>query len=91
MSEFSLALNDDQIQIQKWIHDFAEDVIRPAAHEWDEKDEERQFRHGLNDVQPAEGHLRHVWPPVEQDADRCSCRNHQHQGDTEDSQVLERP
>src|SRR3954471_586368 len=39
MPEFSLALNEDQIQIQKWVHDFAEDVIRPAAHEWDEREE----------------------------------------------------
>ena len=39
MSEFSLSLNEDQLQIQKWVHDFAEDVIRPAAEEWDEKEE----------------------------------------------------
>src|SRR6476661_10734 len=39
MSDFSLGLNEDQIQIQKWIHDFAEDVVRPAAHEWDEREE----------------------------------------------------
>ena len=39
MSEFSLHLNEDQIQIQKWVHDFAENVIRPAAHEWDEAEE----------------------------------------------------
>jgi acyl-CoA dehydrogenase len=39
MSEFSLQLNEDQQQIQKWVHDFAEDVIRPAAHEWDEREE----------------------------------------------------
>jgi alkylation response protein AidB-like acyl-CoA dehydrogenase len=39
MSEFSLHLNEDQQQIQKWVHDFAEDVIRPAAHEWDEREE----------------------------------------------------
>ncbi len=38
-TDFSLNLNEDQIQLQKWIHDFAEDVIRPAAHEWDEKEE----------------------------------------------------
>ncbi len=37
--EFSLALNDDQLQIQTWVHDFAEDVMRPAAHEWDEREE----------------------------------------------------
>jgi alkylation response protein AidB-like acyl-CoA dehydrogenase len=39
MSEFSLELGEDQIQIQKWVHDFAEGVIRPAAHEWDEREE----------------------------------------------------
>jgi acyl-CoA dehydrogenase len=39
MAEFSLALNEDQLQIQKWIHDFAEKVVRPAAHEWDEREE----------------------------------------------------
>ena len=36
---FSLELNEDQIQLQKWVHDFAEDVIRPAAEEWDEREE----------------------------------------------------
>ena len=39
MTEFSLSLDEDQIQIQKWIHDFSENVIRPAAHEWDEREE----------------------------------------------------
>ncbi len=39
MTDFSLNLNEDQIQIQKWTHDFAENVIRPAAHEWDEREE----------------------------------------------------
>jgi alkylation response protein AidB-like acyl-CoA dehydrogenase len=39
MAEFSLALNEDQLQIQKWVHDFAETVVRPAAHEWDEREE----------------------------------------------------
>jgi alkylation response protein AidB-like acyl-CoA dehydrogenase len=39
MSDFSLALNEDQLQLQKWVHDFAETVIRPAAHEWDEREE----------------------------------------------------
>jgi alkylation response protein AidB-like acyl-CoA dehydrogenase len=38
-AEFSLALNDDQHQIQQWVHDFAAGVIRPAAHEWDEREE----------------------------------------------------
>ncbi|MFZ4516124.1 MAG: acyl-CoA dehydrogenase family protein [Acidimicrobiia bacterium] len=39
MAEFSLELNEDQLQIQKWVHDFAEDVVRPVAHEWDEREE----------------------------------------------------
>jgi alkylation response protein AidB-like acyl-CoA dehydrogenase len=39
VADFSLQLSEDQIQIQKWVHDFAEDVIRPAAHEWDEREE----------------------------------------------------
>jgi alkylation response protein AidB-like acyl-CoA dehydrogenase len=39
MAEFSLALNDDQIQIRDWTHGFATDVMRPAAHEWDEREE----------------------------------------------------
>jgi alkylation response protein AidB-like acyl-CoA dehydrogenase len=39
MAEFSLELNDDQLQIQTWLHDFAEGVIRPVAHEWDEREE----------------------------------------------------
>ena len=39
MADFSLELNEDQLQIQKWVHDFAENVIRPAGHEWDEREE----------------------------------------------------
>jgi alkylation response protein AidB-like acyl-CoA dehydrogenase len=39
MAAFSLDLDEDQLQIQKWVHDFAENVIRPAAHEWDEREE----------------------------------------------------
>jgi len=39
MAEFSLELNEDQLQLQKWIHEFAVDVIRPAASEWDEREE----------------------------------------------------
>src|SRR3974390_1886888 len=39
MPEFSLDLNEDQLQIQKWVHDFAENVVRPVAHEWDEREE----------------------------------------------------
>jgi alkylation response protein AidB-like acyl-CoA dehydrogenase len=36
---FSLELNEDQIQLQKWVHDFAENVVRPVAGEWDRKEE----------------------------------------------------
>jgi alkylation response protein AidB-like acyl-CoA dehydrogenase len=39
MSDFSLQLNEDQLQLQKWVHDFAETVVRPAGQEWDEKEE----------------------------------------------------
>src|SRR5579864_2935352 len=39
MADFSLELNEDQLQIQKWVHDFAENVVRPQAHEWDEREE----------------------------------------------------
>jgi acyl-CoA dehydrogenase len=36
---FSLELNQDQRDIRDWVHGFAEGVVRPAAHEWDEKEE----------------------------------------------------
>src|SRR5271154_3599083 len=36
---FSLALNQDQKDIRDWVHGFAADVVRPAAHEWDEKEQ----------------------------------------------------
>src|SRR5215471_20365911 len=39
MADFSLELSEDVQQIQKWVHDFAEDVVRPVAHEWDEREE----------------------------------------------------
>jgi alkylation response protein AidB-like acyl-CoA dehydrogenase len=38
-SEFSLALSDDIRQMRDWVHEFARDVIRPAAAEWDEREE----------------------------------------------------
>jgi acyl-CoA dehydrogenase len=37
--KFSLELSQDQKDIQEWVHGFAEGVVRPAAHEWDEKEE----------------------------------------------------
>src|ERR1700690_1413845 len=36
---FSLALSDDVRQARDWLHEFAVDVIRPAAAEWDEREE----------------------------------------------------
>jgi acyl-CoA dehydrogenase len=36
---FSLELNQDQKDIRDWVHGFAEGTVRPAAHEWDEKEE----------------------------------------------------
>jgi len=39
MSDFSMELNEDQLQVLRWVHDFAENVVRPAAHEWDEREE----------------------------------------------------
>jgi alkylation response protein AidB-like acyl-CoA dehydrogenase len=39
MGDFTLDLNDDQQSVREWIHGFAADVIRPAAAEWDEREE----------------------------------------------------
>ncbi|MBM3730443.1 MAG: acyl-CoA dehydrogenase [Actinobacteria bacterium] len=39
MDQFSLQLNDDQLQIQDWVRTFAKEVIRPAAREWDDREE----------------------------------------------------
>jgi acyl-CoA dehydrogenase len=36
---FSLELNQDQKDIREWVHGFAEGVVRPAAAEWDEREE----------------------------------------------------
>ena len=36
---FNLDLSDDQRDIRDWVHGFAADVVRPAASEWDEKEE----------------------------------------------------
>ncbi|GAA2067484.1 acyl-CoA dehydrogenase family protein [Streptomyces albiaxialis] len=38
-SQFALDLNDDQKEVRDWLHGFAADVIRPAAAEWDEREE----------------------------------------------------
>ncbi|MFL6111075.1 MAG: acyl-CoA dehydrogenase family protein, partial [Catenulispora sp.] len=39
MTGFSLELTEDQIELRDWIHGFAADVIRPAAAEWDEREQ----------------------------------------------------
>jgi acyl-CoA dehydrogenase len=36
---FSLQLNQDQKDLRDWVHGFAENIVRPAAHEWDEREE----------------------------------------------------
>lgn len=36
---FSMQLSDDVIEVRDWVHKFAADVIRPAAAEWDEREE----------------------------------------------------
>jgi len=38
-SRFTLELNQDQEDIRDWVHGFAEGVVRPAAAEWDEREE----------------------------------------------------
>jgi acyl-CoA dehydrogenase len=35
----SFALTEDQTQLRDWVHDFAAKVVRPAAEEWDEREE----------------------------------------------------
>jgi acyl-CoA dehydrogenase len=37
--EFSLHLSEEQRDLQAWVHGFAEQVVRPAAAEWDEREE----------------------------------------------------
>jgi acyl-CoA dehydrogenase len=37
--KFTLELNQDQKDIKEWVHGFAEGVVRPAAAEWDEREE----------------------------------------------------
>ncbi len=36
---FTLELSEDQSDIRDWVHGFAEGVVRPAASEWDEREE----------------------------------------------------
>jgi alkylation response protein AidB-like acyl-CoA dehydrogenase len=37
--DFSLQPSADVLDMRRWVHDFAVDVIRPAAAEWDEREE----------------------------------------------------
>jgi acyl-CoA dehydrogenase len=39
VADYSMDLSEDILQIQKWVHDFSENVVRPVASEWDEKEE----------------------------------------------------
>ncbi|MFY1674189.1 acyl-CoA dehydrogenase family protein [Plantactinospora sp. WMMB334] len=39
MSEFSLDLNEEQRDLRDWVHGFAAEVVRPAAAEWDAREE----------------------------------------------------
>ena len=36
---FTIELTQDQEDIRDWVHGFAGGVVRPAAHEWDEREE----------------------------------------------------
>ncbi|MEU7919963.1 acyl-CoA dehydrogenase family protein [Micromonospora zamorensis] len=39
MAEFSLDLNEEQRDLRDWVHGFAAEVVRPAAAEWDERED----------------------------------------------------
>src|SRR5687767_10029148 len=39
MPEFSLDLTEEQRDLRDWVHGFASEVVRPAAAEWDEREE----------------------------------------------------
>ncbi|MFF3286537.1 acyl-CoA dehydrogenase family protein [Streptomyces sp. NPDC003023] len=39
MSYFSLRLTEEQRDLRDWVHGFAAEVVRPAASEWDEREE----------------------------------------------------
>ena len=39
MEPFSLSLTEEQRELRDWAHTFAAETIRPAAHEWDEREE----------------------------------------------------
>jgi acyl-CoA dehydrogenase len=39
VAEFSLDLTDEQRELRDWVHGFAESTVRPAAAEWDAREE----------------------------------------------------
>src|SRR5690242_1099273 len=39
MPEFSLDLNEEQRDLRDWVHGFAAETVRPAAAEWDAREE----------------------------------------------------
>jgi acyl-CoA dehydrogenase len=39
MPEFSLDLSEEQRELRDWVHGFASEVVRPAAAEWDAREE----------------------------------------------------
>jgi alkylation response protein AidB-like acyl-CoA dehydrogenase len=39
MAEFSLHLSEEQRELRDWVHGFAAEVMRPAAAEWDSREE----------------------------------------------------
>src|SRR3982750_3737523 len=39
MPEFSLDLSEEQRDLRDWVHGFAAEVVRPAAGEWDEREQ----------------------------------------------------
>ncbi|MFY1688720.1 acyl-CoA dehydrogenase family protein [Plantactinospora sp. WMMB782] len=39
MTEFSLDLNEEQRDLRDWVHGFAAEIVRPAAAEWDAREE----------------------------------------------------
>jgi alkylation response protein AidB-like acyl-CoA dehydrogenase len=35
----SFDLTEDQLELQKWVHEFSANVVRPAAAEYDERED----------------------------------------------------
>ena len=61
---FSLELGEDLVQTRDWLHEFAASVIRPAAAEWDEREETPWpvLRGGIHDRAVLAGLLRPAVP-----------------------------